>query len=167
MPTSVRARSTNQQQAGGFHHHGFSREMWIVAGTARDLGIGTERIPIPREFRDNAGEFAFDGVDAIRGLRRPLPIAGEATAATMEGTPVSHVGCEARKKHSRSISQITTTGRVSTDDVSFRSASTDQIAHSGSMTSQACTRAWRRPVANSSRTETATGSPRACSAAFT
>ena len=68
MPTAGRVGSSR------FHHHDFTREMWVVAGTAQDLGI--QLADIPPAIRDDPKwrEHAMDGHDLRRGLIQPMPV---------------------------------------------------------------------------------------------
>jgi len=60
------------------HHHPFTREMWVIAGTVQDLGI--RLADVPAELRDDPAH-AMDGHDLLRGLTEPAPV--KDTAAVM------------------------------------------------------------------------------------
>lgn len=81
--TTWRMPAAGRIHALGMHHHAFTREMWTIAGSSADLGIGWSDVdPVFRTNRTLAAAYAWDGKDILRGPRQPMSLAPGETAAS-------------------------------------------------------------------------------------
>jgi hypothetical protein len=81
--TTRRMPASGRLHASKIHHHSFTHEAWIVAGSAADLGIGWS--DVDERFRENATlarQWAYDEEDILRGPRKPQSLSPGETAAS-------------------------------------------------------------------------------------